>query len=124
MQRVPRLPAKEIQRDLSAQAEVKVDATALGAPVEVGSEASWESKKKSGISYAGSSDYIFAYRLTRMKPKRRGHGSSNESHVKRAEFGKEEGGDAATPALQDVYDIEEEAGIGFSDTWESIETEH
>ncbi|KAL7919930.1 hypothetical protein ACQKWADRAFT_322627 [Trichoderma austrokoningii] len=95
----------------SAQAKLKVDATDLGAPIEVGPEASWESTKKSGISYAG------------MKPKRRGHRSSNESYVKGAVFGKEERGDAATPALKDGYDIEEEAGIGFSDTWESIETE-
>lgn len=101
-----------------------MDATDLGVPVEVGPEASWESKKKSGISYAGSTDYVFAYQLMRMKPKRRSHGSSNESYVRGAVFDKEERGDAAELSLRDVYDIEEEADIGFSNTWESIEAEH
>lgn len=114
----------ERNTERSAQAEIKVDATDLGVPVEVGPEATWESKKKSGVSYAGSTDYIFAYQLTRMKPKRKGRGSSNESYARGAVFDKEERGDTAKPALQDVYNIEEEADIGFPDTWESIEADH
>lgn len=114
----------ERSTERSAQAELKVVATTLGAPVEGGPEAAWESKKRRRISYAGSTDYIFAYRLMRMKPKRRGQESVNESYVKGAVFDKEERGDAAKPALRDVYNIEEETDFGFPDNWEGIETDH
>lgn len=110
----------ESSTERSAQAEVKVDATSVGVPVEAGPEASWESKKKRGISYGGSTDYIFAYQLTRMKPKKGGKESSNESYVKGAVFGKgEEGGDAEVK-VRDIFDIEEEVSLGFSDTWEQV----
>lgn len=112
----------EKNTERSAQAEIKVDATGLGVPVEVGPEAAWESKKKSGISFAGSTDYIFAYQLMRIKPKRKGAGSKNESYVRGAVFDKEESGNAAEVALRDVYDVLEETDVGFFDTWESIET--
>ncbi|RSL95713.1 hypothetical protein CDV31_013771 [Fusarium ambrosium] len=105
----------------SAQAELKVDATSVGAPVDVGPEATWESEKKRGISYGGSTDYIFAYQLTRMTPKRGGKDSRNESYVKGAVYGKGEVGGAEELKVRDVFDIEEEVGRGFSDTWEKVD---
>lgn len=107
----------------STKAELKVDGSSLGVPVEVGPEASWESKYKRGISYAGSTDYIFAYQLTRIKFKRGGQKSVSESFVKGAVFGRDKGDDVAGLALQDSYDIEEENGLGFPDILEEVKTE-
>ncbi|KAM0414541.1 hypothetical protein ACHAPT_013621 [Fusarium lateritium] len=113
----------ESSMERSVQAELKVDATTLGASAEAGPEGSWTSKDRRGISYAGSTDYIFAYRLTRMKPKRRGQAVSNESFVKGAVFGSDEEEEEDTEqALRETYDIAEEASLGFPDNWEQVET--
>ncbi|KAI6089779.1 hypothetical protein F4821DRAFT_52744 [Hypoxylon rubiginosum] len=110
----------ESSTDRSAKAEVKMDATSADVPVEVGPEASWESKKKSGTSYGGSTDYIFAYQLMEMRPKKGGKPSSNKTHVKGAVFGRgEEGGDIALD-IRDTFGIEE-VNLGFLDTWEPID---
>jgi hypothetical protein len=100
---------------------VKVNATSVGVPVEAGPEASWESKKKKGISYGGSTDYIFAYQLMRMNPKKGGKKSSNKNYVKGAVFGQGEEGDDADVKVRDIFDSEEEVSPGFSDTWEQVE---
>ncbi|KAI1739867.1 hypothetical protein F4680DRAFT_420339 [Xylaria scruposa] len=102
----------------SVHAEAKVNAADVGVPVEVGPEAGWESKKKKGVSYDGSTDYIFAYQLLRMKPKKGGKKVVNESYVKGAVFGKEEEGNNVEVKVRDIFDIEEEVSLGFLDTWE------
>ncbi|KAF6818290.1 hypothetical protein CSOJ01_01931 [Colletotrichum sojae] len=103
-----------------AQAEVKADATGFGAPVEMGPEASWESATRRTVSYGGSSDYIFAYQLTRIKPRKGGRASKSQSYVKGALYEKGGEGGAAEVRLRDVFEIEEEAGLGFADTWEQV----
>lgn len=50
------------------QAELKVDATSVGVPVDVGPSGSWDSRNKRGISYGASTDYIFAYQITLVMP--------------------------------------------------------
>lgn len=109
----------ESSKGRSAQAELKADATSVGAPVDVGPEAGWESEKKRGISYGGSTDYIFAYQLTRMTPKKGTKNSRNQVHVEGAVFGKEEGG-AEEVQVRDVFDIEEQVDRGFLDTWDNV----
>ncbi|KAL2678786.1 hypothetical protein Neosp_009537 [[Neocosmospora] mangrovei] len=104
----------------SAQAGLKVDATGVGAPINVGPEASWETEKKRGISYGGSTDYIFAYQLTRMMPKKGCKKPRSQSYVKGAVYGKEEEGDAEEVKVRDVFDIEEQVSQGFPDTWEQV----
>ncbi|KAF6835933.1 hypothetical protein CPLU01_04036 [Colletotrichum plurivorum] len=103
-----------------AQAEVKADATGFGASVEVGPETSWESAARRTVSYGGSSDYIFAYQLTRIKPKKGGRASKSQSYVKGALYEKGGEGGAAEVKLRDVFEIEEEDGLGFADTWEQV----
>ncbi|KAI0881977.1 uncharacterized protein GGS22DRAFT_171259 [Annulohypoxylon maeteangense] len=104
----------------SAQAGLKVDATSVGVPVEMGPEASWESKKKRGISYGGSTDYIFAYQLTSMKPKKKGKEFSNKSYVKGAVFGKGEKDGDMEVKVKDAFDIEE-VDLGFPDTCSQVD---
>ncbi|KAI1192321.1 hypothetical protein F5X97DRAFT_329792 [Nemania serpens] len=100
----------------SVRAEVKVDVSGANVPVKAGPEAGWGSKKKKGISFGGSTDYIFAYQLTRIKPKASGK-SSNKSYVKGAVFGKgEERDNADVKKVRDLFDIEEEVSRGFLDT--------
>ncbi|KAK2003323.1 hypothetical protein LX36DRAFT_651208 [Colletotrichum falcatum] len=103
------------------QAELKADATGVGAPVEVGPETSWESTDKRGVSYGGSTDYIFAYQLMRMKPKKGGNTSKNQSYVKGALYGKRQEGDGAETELRDAFEVEEEDSLGFLDTWEQVD---
>ncbi|KAI0140284.1 hypothetical protein BJ166DRAFT_542639 [Pestalotiopsis sp. NC0098] len=104
----------------SIEGEVKVDATTVGANVEAGPEAKWDSEKKRGISYGGSSDYIFAYQLTRMMPKQKGTRFKNHKFVTGALYGKDEETQSAEPKLQDLFDIGAETTGGFQDTWEQI----
>ncbi|KAM5347453.1 hypothetical protein ACJ41O_010458 [Fusarium nematophilum] len=112
----------ETSTERSVEAQLKVDGSALGAPVEAGPEASWSSKDRRGISYAGSTDYIFAYQLMRLKPKGKGQGSLNERYVQGAVFGRGEEDDAGQPVLRDLYSIEEEVSLGFPDSWEQVDT--
>lgn len=111
----------ENQVSRSMQAELKADTTSAGLNVEAGPEASLVNGKNTGISYGGSTDYIFAYQLTRIMPKNKGKGYKNEKFVKGALYGKEEGGDTAGLKINDIFDIEEEISGGFQDTWEQIE---
>ncbi|KAJ4179987.1 hypothetical protein NW755_012027 [Fusarium falciforme] len=105
----------------SAQAELKVDATSVSAPVDVGPEASWDSEKKRGISYGGSTDYIFAYQLTKMTPKKGGKEPKVQGYVKGAVYGKGGKGDVEEVKARDIFDIEEHVSLGFPDTWEMVD---
>lgn len=108
----------------SARAELKVDGTGAGVPVEVGPEAGWGSGSKRGISFTGSTDYIFAYQLTRMKPKKRSGTSENKSYVKGAVFGTGEDGGADEASVLDKFDIEEETGgQGIRDELEQVDVD-
>ncbi|KAI1453626.1 hypothetical protein F4805DRAFT_442881 [Annulohypoxylon moriforme] len=111
----------ESNTERSVQAELKADATGAGVPVEVGPEASWESKNKRGISYGGSTDYIFAYQLTSMKPKKGGREFASKDYVKGAVFGKGEEDNDVEVKVRDVFDIDEVTSLGFSDTWEQVD---
>ncbi|KAM0329396.1 hypothetical protein ACHAQA_004703 [Verticillium albo-atrum] len=105
----------ESRAERSVEAEMKVDATGVALPVDLGPEAKWNSETKRGISYSGSTDYIFAYQLIRMKPKKDVQGSKNQSYVKGAVFGKGEQSATAGVRVRDVFDIDEEVGLGFAD---------
>ncbi|KAI0543460.1 hypothetical protein F4679DRAFT_110541 [Xylaria curta] len=105
----------ESSSERSADVEVKANAESVGMPNEVGPKAGWESKKKKGVLYDGSTDYIFAYQLLRMMPKKGGKKVLNESYVKGAVFGKEEG-DNVEVKVRNIFDIEEEVSLGFLDT--------
>ncbi|KAI4599468.1 hypothetical protein KJ359_001910 [Pestalotiopsis sp. 9143b] len=102
----------------SLQAELKADATSTGVNIEVGPEASLVNEKKTGISYGGSTDYIFAYQLTRIKPKNKGKDHKSDKFVKGALYGKDEGDNPTDLKINDIFDIEEEISGGFQDTWE------
>ncbi|RSL41638.1 hypothetical protein CEP54_015752 [Fusarium duplospermum] len=111
----------ENSTERSAQGELKVDATSVGAPVDAGPEASWDSQKKKSISYGGSTDYIFAYQLTRMTLKKGGKEPKNQGYVKGAVYEKGEERDAEEVKARDAFDIEELVSLGFLDTWEKVD---
>ncbi|KAI1052735.1 hypothetical protein LB507_009829 [Fusarium sp. FIESC RH6] len=113
----------ESSKRRSGQAELKVDATSVGADVQAGPEASWESDKKRGVSYGGSTDYVFAYQLMRIKPKQKGKKFENKSFVEGAVYGKVDEGDIGEVKIRDNFDIEEEVSLGFQDTWEQVDVD-
>ncbi|KAM0547325.1 hypothetical protein ACHAPJ_010461 [Fusarium lateritium] len=110
----------ESSREKSGQAQVKADATGAGASIDVGPQASWESGKKRGISYGGSTDYIFAYQLMKLKPIKGSTESKSQAYVKGAVYGRDEG-ESAESKLRDMFDIREEVSVGFPDTWEQVD---
>ncbi|KAF4463388.1 hypothetical protein FALBO_9781 [Fusarium albosuccineum] len=112
--------ATQSSTETSVQVELKADATTFSAPVEVGPEASWASKDSRGTAYVGSTDYVFAYQLMRMKPKKRGQAILNESFVEGAAFGNDSEEQEDVLGLREAYDVAEEVTLGFSDTWEQI----
>jgi hypothetical protein len=107
----------ESSRDQSVKGDLKVDLTTVGAPVDLGPDASLRSEEKKGISYGGSTDYIFAYRLTRIKKKEGQTEPKIESYVKGAVYGKGEQS-SDSKKIGDLFDIEEEANLGFPETYE------
>lgn len=94
---------------------VEGDLTAAGAPVTVGIGGSYTTMDKRGTSYANSSDYVFAYRLLRLKRKLFSDEYASSSYVKGAAFGKGEGedddgdGDAgdAGRSVREMYDLDD-----------------
>ncbi|KAL6863405.1 hypothetical protein ACO1O0_003659 [Amphichorda felina] len=87
----------------------------------VGPEVTWNLEKRRDTSYGASTDYIFAYQLMRMKPKKGGEESKSQSFVKGAMFGKVDEGYAAEIRVRDVFYIEEEISLGIPGTWEQVE---
>ncbi|RSL41150.1 hypothetical protein CEP54_015906 [Fusarium duplospermum] len=75
------------------QAELKVDATSVGVPVDVGPSGSWDSRNKRSISYGASTDYIFAYQITMVMPNKGGGGSTNQPYLKDAVYARRKEGD-------------------------------
>lgn len=111
----------ESNTERSAQASLQVDGTLSGAPSKAGPEGTLESKMKRGISYGGSTDYIFAYRLMKIQPKKGGQKFTNRSYVKGAVFEKGEEDKGAEVKVGDAFDTEEEVSLGFPDILEQIE---
>jgi hypothetical protein len=107
--------------DREMKMELKADATMVGVPLDAGPELSTESTKAKGTSFGGSTDYIFAYRLTRMKPRKRGETSEEKAFVKGAVY--DMGADENKTKLRDRFIIEEENQLGFEDSLEYVEDE-
>lgn len=97
----------ETRTETSTHAELKFDGTMAAVPINVGPETDYDLTEARGVSYGGSTDYIFAYRLTRIKPNRWGEGSENQRFVKGAVFGSGEEEDAAVSQARDAFDFEE-----------------
>lgn len=104
----------------STRMELKADATAVGANIDVGPEVSWDLGNKRDVSYGGSTDYIFAYQLTMMKPKKKGNSFQNRRFVRGALYEKCEDSGADELGVKDIFDIEEEIDGGFPDAWEQV----
>ena len=63
---------------------VGIDGTALAAPVEVGPEFEVQRAKGEDVEWGGSDDFVFAYRLSRIKVKRKTGEVKEEKYVKGA----------------------------------------
>ncbi|MCJ1443063.1 MAG: hypothetical protein MMC23_003560 [Stictis urceolatum] len=69
-------------------AKIGADLTATGAPVTVGPDVEYSVEKGQEVSFDGGSDFVFAYRLTRIKYKRKNLVS--EEYTKAALFSSDE----------------------------------
>ncbi|RTE82734.1 hypothetical protein BHE90_002735 [Fusarium euwallaceae] len=76
----------------SGQAKLKFDATSVGVPIDVGPDASWDSNNKRSISYSASTDFIFAYQVEEVMPKKGGRGFKAKRYVEGALYAHGEGG--------------------------------
>lgn len=94
-------------------AEVKVDATGFGAPVEVGPEGGFGVRRAMQTSFAGSTDYIFAYRLERIRVKRRTEEVESKEYIKGAMFGRDD--DDSDDEMEFIADEFEEGGVEEDD---------
>ncbi|KAG6359196.1 hypothetical protein INS49_012716 [Diaporthe citri] len=109
----------ETSTEKSTQAELKFDGTSSAIPINMGDEIDHDLKTTRGVSYSGSTDYIFAYRLTRIKPSRWGDGSKNKAFVKGAAFGSDEEEDVTDIKARDAFDLEE-VSLGDDDINEAF----
>lgn len=97
----------ETSTEMSTGAEVKLDETIPEISMKVGPEIGYDSKNTRGVSHGGSTDYIFAYRLTRIRPRRWGDGSKNKDFVKGAVFGNDDEKDVPEVKGRDAFHLEE-----------------
>jgi hypothetical protein len=118
----------EKKKDIGVDGKLGVDLTALAAtPVSFGPEGKLERNDRRKIEYSKSTDYIFAYRLTRLKLKK-GGGFSGKSYVSGAVFGNDgdegEVDDDGKP-ISELYDVEDfdGEGVGIPDTLEEIQVD-
>lgn len=106
----------------AAEAKLKVDATNTGAPLELGPELKKEVAKIDDISFRGSTDYIFAYRIYKIKPIKDREAFDSKPYVKGALFDKD-GSKLDYESELDRYEIEEETEFGLKDCLEKSEEE-
>jgi len=66
---------------------VGVDVTALAAPVEIGPEIEVQTQKGDDVEWGSSDDFVFAYRLGRLKVKKKSAQVKEEEYTKGSLFG-------------------------------------
>lgn len=107
------------KKENGGEGKVGVDLTALGAPVTLGPEGTWKNDKERVVWWGGSTDYVFAYQLKRIKCKRGGSYDVKDFN-KGAVFGKDD--DEQEENLEQEYDIVDYDGdsFGISDTLKEV----
>lgn len=78
-----------IERGFGGDTEVGVDATMVGVPVSVGPKLEASKENKREISFSGSSDFVFAYRLRKIRY-REGKPLKQDEYVNGALLGRDE----------------------------------
>ncbi|OCL01390.1 hypothetical protein AOQ84DRAFT_11085 [Glonium stellatum] len=89
---------------------VSVDGTLMAAPVNVGPELEAEVKKEDVVEFGGSDDFVFAYRLGRIKIDRKTGGMEEEDHDDGALFGLPGAGDDEDEEEKAVFFVTEVEG--------------
>lgn len=102
--------ASEMKREIEGEAKVGVDLTALAAPVTLGPEGSLKRTRERSVKWAGSTDYIFAYRLVKIRCKKGGNFGIDDCN-KGAVFGRDDEDD------DEDYDEDEEREKSFQDEY-------
>ncbi|KUJ15790.1 uncharacterized protein LY89DRAFT_685729 [Mollisia scopiformis] len=93
-------------KSLKGKVEVGVDATMLtGVPVSGGPKVGGGVEAKNGVSWDGSDDFIFAYRVVRIKLKGKEGGFEAGEHISGALYS--EGDEGAKGNLRDEWDVSE-----------------
>jgi hypothetical protein len=97
---------------------IGLDGTALAAPVQVGPELEIQREKGEAVEWAASDDFVFAYRLSKIKVKRRANEVREEEYVKGALYDLEtpkDGGVEALPFEIDEIEGDEAIASDFGD---------
>ena len=95
-----------IKREHGLEGNIGVDGTSSGAPVSVGPEVRWALNNEEGVSFAGSSDCVFAFQLIRICWRNRDDRVSQKGYNRGAMFG-----------LADKCEVHEESE-DFPGNWE------
>lgn len=107
--------------EADATAKVGADATMIGAPVTLGPEVGFKKEKGRSVAYAGSTDYVFAYRLKRIRARRGGRFDDGD-YTKGALFGMiaDDGeGEEKEQTLHEAYEIDD-FNEGIPDVLEQV----
>ncbi|KAK5656656.1 hypothetical protein OQA88_4636 [Cercophora sp. LCS_1] len=103
---------RETATKIGVEAGIEADLTAVTmVPVTPGTGVGWQRGKRVAVGFAGGSDYVFAYRLIKIKLKRKGVVS--ERFAKGAVFGLD---DELEDSEGEDFDVEEyDGGLGVLD---------
>lgn len=97
-------------REIGGSGKAGVDLTAVGAPVTLGPEAGIEKRRERSVAYAGSTDYIFAYQLKRIRA-RKGGDFEEKDYLKGALFRMDDDIEKEI-SLHEAYEIDDFDGEG------------
>ena len=91
---------------------IGLDGTALAAPVEVGPEVEIQRERGEAVEWNTEDDFVFAYRLSKIKVKRRAEKIREEEYVKGALYDAETAKDGVVePSLFEIDEIEGDEAI-------------
>jgi hypothetical protein len=89
---------------------VGLDGTGVAVPVEAGPEFEVQRSREEGVEWGGSDDFVFAYRVSRVKVKKRSGEVVEEGYTKGALFGLKEDKDGNVVVGGGGFEIDEVEG--------------
>ncbi|KAH6716523.1 hypothetical protein DL95DRAFT_386890 [Leptodontidium sp. 2 PMI_412] len=114
----------ELKKEVGAEGKVGADLTALAVPITIGPELAWQKERSRSVKWAGSTDYVFAYRLVRIKCKKHGE-FKVEGYNKGGVFGEDEDDEeeGEEKRFEDEYEVQEYEGEDYGIRDEVVKVE-
>ncbi|KAF2466866.1 uncharacterized protein BDR25DRAFT_376386 [Lindgomyces ingoldianus] len=90
---------------------VGLDGAAMAAPVEAGPELGIQSESEEGVKWSASDDFVFAYRVSKVKMKKRNGEVKEEEYTKGALYGLPSDESKESSAVFDVDTVEGDEAV-------------